>query len=314
MNLINNIYSNFKPFQSFNFEKKWLNLNFLYEEQKIQVKCLFMKKIYTSLFILLAFSCGIFGQIAPVVPSSVSIANTSVAVQNEWSAFQNTAALAHIDKAEASMQFENRFMLKELSTRSIQGAIHTKYANVGLSYSYHGYSLYNEMIGGIGLARNFDDKFSMGVQFNYYTAYFSAAEESRYRGTVLAQFGISSRIFPKLIVGFHTFNPFQNNIKTENTEKRLPSIFSIGTNYEFADNLVWLTQIDKEVSSNFRFASGFEYAMIEQLTVKLGAYGQDYLVPAIGFGLHLKGFHFNLNTELHPQLGLNTLANLKYRF
>jgi hypothetical protein len=237
-----------------------------------------------------------------------------VAVQNEWNAFQNTAALAHIEKAEVSVQHENRFMLSELSTRSIQAGMHTDYVNIGISYSYHGYSVYNEMIGGLGLARNFGDMFSMGLQFNYYTAYFSAEEESRYRGTLLTQFGVSSKIFPKLTVGFHTFNPFQNSIKTENSTKRLPSIFSIGTNYEFAENLIWLTQMDKEVSSNFRFATGFEYTMIEQLTVKLGAYGQDYLVPALGFGLHLGNFHFNLNGELHPQLGLNTLANLKYSF
>lgn len=273
-----------------------------------------MRKIYLSLCVFLVLPALVAGQIAPVVPTSTSIANTSVAVQNEWNAFQNTSALAHIEKAEVAFQYENRFMLKELSTRSIQAGLHTSFANVGISYSYHGYSEYNEMIGGIGLARNFNDVFSMGVQFNYYAAYFSAAEESRYRGALLTQFGVSSKIFPKLTVGFHTFNPFQTNIKTENTVKRLPSIFSIGTNYAFADNIIWLTQIDKEVSSNFRFATGFEYTMIKQLTVKLGAYGQDYLVPALGFGLHFGDFHFNLNGELHPQLGLNTLANLKYSF
>lgn len=273
-----------------------------------------MKKIYSTILVFLGVSSFMFGQIAPVVPSSTSIANTSVAVQNEWNAFQNTAALANIEQNEASAQYENKYMLKELSTRSIQAGFHTKYVNVGLAYSYHGYSVRNEMLGGIGLARNFGDMFSMGVQFNYYTAYFSAADESRYRGTVLTQFGVSSRIFPKLTVGFHTFNPFQSGINTENTVVRLPSIFSIGTNYEFAENLVWLTQIDKEVSSNFRFATGFEYTMIKQLTVKLGAYGQDYLVPALGLGLHLGDFHFMMNAEMHPQLGLNSLANLKYRF
>lgn len=273
-----------------------------------------MRKSYLLLLVFIIHGALACGQIAPVVPSSTSIANTSVAVQNEWNAFQNVSALAHIEKAEASAQYENRFMLKELSTRSIQAGFHTNFVNIGLAYSYHGYSVYNEMLAGVGFARNFGDMFSMGVQFNYYTAYFSAAEESRYRGTLLTQFGVSSKIFPKLTVGFHTFNPFQTNIQTENTIKRLPSIFSIGTNYEFTDNLVWLTQIDKEVSSNFRFATGFEYTMIEQLTVKLGAYGQDYLVPALGFGLHFGDFNFDLNCELHPQLGLNTLANLKYRF
>ncbi len=272
-----------------------------------------LQKTVLSFLLLTGASFG-FSQIAPVVPFSTSIANTSVAVLDEWNAFHNIPALAHIEKMEFSMQYENRYMLNELSTKSVQAGFNANFVNVGLSFSYHGYSIYNEMLAGLGIARNFGDKFSMGVQFDYYTAYFHAADESRYRGAVLAQFGVASSIFPKLTVGFHTFNPFQTNIKTEFTEKRIPSIFSIGANYAFADNLKWLTQIDKEVSSNFRYATGFEYTMIKDLTVKLGAYGSDYLVPAIGLGLHLGGFHFNLNGELHPLLGLNTIANLKYKF
>ena len=276
-------------------------------------RCLPMKRL--CLFLLLAARIsGSMAQIAPVVPSSVSIANTPVAVLTEWSAFQNTAALAGVEHIEVAAQYENRFMMKELSTRSVQAGFNANFVNVGLSYSYQGYSLYNEMIAGLGIARNFSDKFSMGVQFNYYTAYFSGNDQNRYRGALLAQFGVASTIFPKLTVGFHTFNPFQTNIKTEFSEKRIPSVFSIGTNYAFADNLTWLTQIDKEVSSNFRFASGFEYTMIRELTLKLGAFGTDYLIPCLGFGLHLGKFHFNLNGELHPLLGLNTAANLKYRF
>jgi hypothetical protein len=248
------------------------------------------------------------------VPSAVSIANTSVAVQNEWNAFQNVSALAHVENLEASVQYENHFMVKELSTKSVQVAKNLKSVNIGTSFSYFGYSLYNDMIAGLGFARNFDDKFSMGIQFNYYTTYFSGEEINRYRATIFPQFGISSKISPKLTIGFNAFNPFQSNIKTEYTLKRIPSVFSLATNYSFAENLVWLSQIDKEVSSNFRFASGFEYAMIDQLTVKLGAYAQDNLVPCLGINLHLKKINVYLNTELHPQLGLNTQICLKYKY
>lgn len=272
-----------------------------------------MKRLSILLFLII-YIPGLSAQVASVVPTSSSIANTSAAVLNDWNAFQNVPALGNIKRTEVSAQYENRFMIKELNTRSLQAGFNAQYVNVGLSFSYMGYSTYNEMIAGLGIARNFSDKFSMGVQFDYYTAYFSAAEESRYRGVLLAQFGIASQIFPKLTVGFNAFNPFQTNIKTEYTEKRIPSIFSLGTNYAFADNLIWLSQIDKEVNHDFRFASGFEYTMIKELTIKLGAYETDFLVPCLGFGIHLGDFHFNLNGELHPQLGLNTIANLKYRF
>lgn len=273
-----------------------------------------MKKRPFVILLLLSLLIPATAQIAPVVPASTSIANTSVANQDEWSAFQNVASLAHIGKMEFSAQYENKFMLKELSIRSAQAGFSTKFANIGASFSYHGYSVYNEMLIGLGIARNFGDKFSMGVQFDYYNAYFTTPEENRYRGAVLAQLGVSSRLMDNLTIGFHTFNPFQTNIETDYSTKRLPSIFSIGANYEFAKNVKWLTQIDKEVSSNFRFATGFEYTMIEALTVKLGAYAYENIVPCLGVGVHLGKFDFNLNAELDPYLKLNTLANLKYRF
>jgi hypothetical protein len=55
-----------------------------------------MKKIC---FALLSATClinNINAQIAPVVPSSSSIADASVAVENDWSSFRNTASLAYI--------------------------------------------------------------------------------------------------------------------------------------------------------------------------------------------------------------------------
>lgn len=150
------------------------------------------------------------------------------------------------------------------------------------------------------------------MNFNYYTAYFSAS--SSYRSAFLPQLGLSARLSSKLTLGFHSFNPFQSNIRTEYTTKRIPSIFSMGTAYYFSPELVWRSQIDKEVSSNYRFASGFEYQMLQQLSVKAGVYGSDYLIPCLGFGFHTGKFLVDLHCEMHPLLGLNTLAGITYRF
>ncbi|PIF02605.1 MAG: hypothetical protein CR965_00470 [Paludibacter sp.] len=271
------------------------------------------KKILTTI-VFFYITLISFAQMSPVVPNSIAVSNTSTAVLDEWNAFQNVTALAHVNKLEVATQYENKFMIPELGTGSVQAGFNAKYINVGFSYSYQGYSLYNEMIAGVGLARNFGDKFSMGLQFNYYTAYFSAKEESRYRGTVVGQLGVVAHITPKLIVGFHSFNPFQTNIKTEYSEKVVPSIYSFGSNYAFNKNFRWLMQVDKEVSTDFRFASSFEYTMIDALTFRLGASSSEYLIPTFGFGVHLGRFHINLNGELHPILGFNSMANLKYKF
>ena len=270
-----------------------------------------MKK-YRLLFAILLLGQALHGQIATVIPSSASIAMTSVADTHTWSAFNNPAILGYLDKSELGLQVENRFLLKELSTKSIQFALPTALLNTGLSFSHFGYSLYHEMLFGVGFARNFSDKFAMGVQLNYYTAFFSASNSNH--GTFLPQIGISVKLSPDFSLGFNTFNPFQSNIKTELVIKRLPSTFCLGTEYFFSGDFVWRTQVDKEVSSNYRFATGFEYQMLHNLAFKLGGYSSDYLVPCLGVGFKTRAFLIDLNCEMHPLLGLNTLAAIKYRF
>jgi len=266
----------------------------------------------TILFLIITLSRLCFSQISNILPASSAIAETSVSDSRNWMVFNNPAMLGYVEKPEIGIQYENKYLIPELSTKSVHFGLPTNLLNAGLSFSHFGYSLYHEMILGLGFARNFSDKFAMGVQFNYYTAYFTASNS--YRGALLPQIGLSVKFSPIFNVGFNTFNPFQTNIQTEFVTKRLPSVFSLGSEYFFSPELVWRTQIDKELSSNYRFATGFEYQMLQNFKVKLGAYGSDYLVSCLGLGFKTGSFLIDLNCDMHPLLGLNTLAALKYRF
>ncbi len=270
-----------------------------------------MKNI-VSLLVVYLFVYPVFCQIPSTLPSSSSIAQTSVADKQNWSAFTNPAMLGYLEQTEFGVQFENRYLLNELSTKSMQVGFSSKLVCTGVSFSHFGYSQYHEMIAGIGFARNFSNKFAMGVQANYFTSYFSASNS--YRGAFFPQVGLSVLLSPTFSIGFNASNPFQSVIKNEYVTKRIPSVFSLGTEYLFSQELIWHTQIDKEVSSNYRYATGFDYRMLEQLTVKLGGYWLDYLVPCLGVGAKAGSFLIDLNCELHPLLGLNTFASVHYRF
>lgn len=270
-----------------------------------------MKRIILILAIF-THSLLLRAQITNNIPSSSSIANTGTADTQHWTSFNNPAMIGYLEKPELGLQFENRYLISELSTKSVQLGLTSKFVNTGLSFSHFGFSLYHEMVVGIGFARNFSNNFAMGVQFNYYSAYFSASNS--YRGALFPQVGLSVKLNPNFSLGFNAFNPFQSNIQTDFTLKRLPSVFSFGSEYFFAPELSWRAQIDKEVSSNYRFATGFDYRMLQSLSIKLGAYNSDYLVPCIGFGWHIGSVLFDLNCELHPLLGLNSMAAVKYRF
>jgi len=271
-----------------------------------------MKKRNVITIAVLFLYMQVFSQISQIIPTATSIANTSVSDSKSWTAFNNPALISYIDKAEIGIQYENRFIIKELSTKSFNAAYATDFVNTGLSFSYFGYSLYHEMLFGLGFARNFSDKFALGVQFNYLNAFFLAS--NNYKGSFFPQIGLNICLSPIFNLAFNTFNPFQANIKNEFTIKRIPSVFSLGTAYYFSDELVWRIQIDKEISSSYRFATGFDYEMLHFLKIKIGTYFNDYLVPCLGMGFKMSSFNFDLNGEFHPLLGVNSFASVKYHF
>lgn len=270
-----------------------------------------MSKICISL-IFCCISLSSFSQISNILPSSGSIGSTSVADSHHWSAFSNPASVGYSDFAEIGLQYENKFVIKELSTKSAQLIVPTHLLNAGVSFSQFGYSLYHETLLGVAFARNFGNKFAMGLQVNYYDAY-SIATNS-HSAVFLPQLGLSIRFSPRFNLGFQTFNPFQTSIQTEYTTKLIPSVFSLGTEYFFTSDLVWRTQIDRELHYNYRFATGFEYQMLEMVTVKLGGYGYDYLIPCLGVGFNFGRLCIGVDCETHPLLGLTARGSVKYRF
>ncbi|MCL1867955.1 MAG: hypothetical protein FWF72_03260 [Paludibacter sp.] len=268
-----------------------------------------MKKIFILFFAIIPLVSA--AQLENSISGSSSIAETSVSDARQWSAFHNPANLGYLTKTEFGAIFENRFFIKELSTKIAQAGIATSKVNVGIGVSHFGYSIYHDILAGVALARDFSGKFALGVSLNYFASYF--VQENRYRGAVLGQIGANIKISDRMNVGFNAFNPFLTNVKTETSVKKLPSVYSLGTRYFFAKSVAWRTQIDKELNANYRFATGFDYYLKDIFSLKLGIYGYDYLISCLGVGFCFSNFHFDLNAEMHPQLGINTFAMLKYK-
>jgi hypothetical protein len=164
-------------------------------------------------------------QISNVVPNSQKHCDAVFDMQR-WSAFANPAALCSAEVPEAGIAFENRYMLSELSTKSIDFALPLKYLSTGISASHFGFATYHEILVGVSFARDFSSHFSFGVAFNYFSTYF--AESSRYSGILFPQIGLQTRLTPSIHLGFSVFNPFQSHIVYEQNIKRLRSVFRLG--------------------------------------------------------------------------------------
>ena len=90
-----------------------------------------MKKLLllTCLLPILAFAQGWY----PGGGRSMSMANASVALNDEWSFFNNPGALGAQDKFSAGLSYENRFLLKELQSQKVKVSEVTEGNEFGMS-------------------------------------------------------------------------------------------------------------------------------------------------------------------------------------
>ena len=275
-----------------------------------------MKKTVSFLLIcLLPFLPMAAQSVVSAIPASIAPANASTAYADRWAVFHNPAILVGEKKISATAGFENRFMLKELGTASLGVAVPTKYVQVGGAFSFYGISeAYYEIQAGIAVSRQFHEKFSMGVQFNYFSVYFSPTE--RNKGTVIAQIGFLSQVIKNLYLGFSAYNPLQTNIKSSTAlNKRIPSVFSLGAMYRFTPKALWVAQVDKEIGNTVHWATGFEYQIVDELSLRLGGYGSPGpFVPTLGFGVNFWKIRIDANFEYHLRLGLNSIAKVSCEF
>ena len=271
-----------------------------------------MGRIYLFLLLLFWGFLSLHAQVATIVPSSYAPGNAFVAYNSDWQPFQNPAALGQSKNLILTVLYENRYITRELGNAVASVAVPTKYINIGASFSYFGYASYNEILSAITVSRSFGEKLNIGVEFDYYTLYLSSSE--RYRGTFTTQVGVQLQVLPNFMIGINVFNPVFSKIKTDLLTKSLPSVFSLGTNYRLHEKVSWLVQVDKEVHSSVRWATGFEYAFFDEFMVRVGGYGSDYFVPTLGAAVAFDGFRFHLHTEYRYPLGLTMMGVLQYQF
>lgn len=248
--------------------------------------------------------------IAIIIAHSLNIANIQTARMDNWTTGQNPASLVELYPFQIAATYENHYMNHALHTATIQSAFCSQYINVGVGFSFFGYSKYQEMMTGITLSKKFG-RFSLGIQANYITIY--CGDYLKYKGTFIPELGCIINITPTFNLGFWTFNPFLQKIQVIEQEKRnLPSIYSIGTDYLFHPDIRWGVQFDYDIFSSWRIASNIEWKCCDILILKLGAYYKDNIVGCLGMELMFDKWGLNQLYEYNSLLGFSSQTCIYY--
>ncbi len=274
-----------------------------------------MKKFILTLSLLAScFYSHATNEITPQGARSSGLANSSVTLFDVWSVFNNQAGLARVNSISAGIYYENRFLVKSLSSGSFAFALPTDYGTFGLSYYSFGTSGYRESKYGLAYGRSLGDKLNVGLQLNYLSTVLPE-NYGKFSG-VNAELGVQAKLTDELIIGAHIYN--LNRMKLPTLDDKIleyvPTIFKVGLQYKVSPKVILLSEVSKDIDNAISFRAGTEYSPNEILYIRIGV-ATNPSNYSFGFGYKLKSIALDISASYHqilgftPQVGFNWNLN-----
>ena len=127
------------------------------------------KRVYISIVYIL-LSCLTLSAETPYLFGHSAIGNgmgkTGLTYPGISQAFNNQALLSDIKKLSFAANYESRFNLKELATKTLSIAIPAGNVTLGTKYSHFGYSDYSRSFVGLAAGIKLSKDFSAGVEID----------------------------------------------------------------------------------------------------------------------------------------------------
>ncbi|MCK9448289.1 MAG: hypothetical protein M0Q41_04845 [Bacteroidales bacterium] len=267
-------------------------------------------KILWVCFIFFPATLLAFEGIGSIGGRSAAMGNASVALTDFWAIQNNPAGIALQQNITAGFAYQSRFMMKELSLKSVAVSAPMNFGVLGLSFNQFGYSLYNENKLGIAYARAFGANYRLGIQLDYLYHYI-ADDYEHFKG-VTFELGAQADITDNFSIGAYVFN-LPHLKRSKLTNEMIPIILRFGFLYKFTPSLIGLAEFGKGLDFEPDLRFGAEYEVTSYFVVRSGI-GVNPGIVTFGTGLLLNAFSFDIAAELHPVLGASLQAGLIYTF
>ena len=264
------------------------------------------------LFFWLLFAAASWGQIYPQIGARANaLGGTALSSVDVFSVYNNPGAFGMLDKTAVGVNYENRYLLKELSTQSLAFGYHSKKAgNFGVHMQQYGFSLYREIQGGITYGMKFYKNFSGGISLNFHRI--ALGENYGNKNTFSAALGLLYDMNDELSFSMRVLNLNRAKLAADQDE-RLPTTFALGARYNFSDKAFWTLEAEKDLIYPLNVKSGIEIQPHPIFAVRFGVMSYPFQASA-GFGLKFSNFYFDMASSWHAQLGLSPSAGLHYEF
>jgi hypothetical protein len=239
----------------------------------------------------------------PAGAAEAGMGNACVMKPGFWSSFQNQANLGYNNSFGCGLNYEDRFRISELGTRSIAITVPAGKASIGALYSHFGYTDYKREMTGLACGIKLSEKISAGVQ----TDYFSEKLSGEYNNIQSLTFETGLIFLPSenTRIGIHLFNPIPNSLR----KTYLPATLRIGAGTEL--NKLLFLGIEAEMSSGSKLIirTGFEYEALKKLWLR-GGFSTENNSFSFGLGYLAKSVKLDLGFSTHEKLGVTSSVSI----
>jgi len=234
-----------------------------------------------------------------------AMGSAAVAQPGLWALGHNPAGLAQLERPAVGLFAENRFLLPELSTGTLAGALPTRSGVFGLSFSQFGYSLYSQSRLGLAFAKQLGQGLGAAVQLNYFRLRLS---EEPGLNAVVADLGLRYQVFERLALATHLFNPSQSGYLDPNRAEDLPTYLRAGLWWTPDEKTQIGAQFEKDLRLPPSFSAGLSYQLVDGLWLR-GGFSSQPAALSFGLGYQAGLLRVGLAFSMHQVLGYTPHAD-----
>ncbi|MFZ0282153.1 MAG: hypothetical protein WAL29_10915, partial [Bacteroidales bacterium] len=223
-----------------------------------------------------------------------------------WSSFHNQALLCDYQSLSIGVNYENRFNISELGTRTAGAIIPAGKTTLGIQYSNFGYKDFMRQSAGIACAMKLSGKISAGIQIDY----LGERSSGEYGGSKALTFEAGVILIPaeRIRIGLHLFNPVPGSIR----KRYLPSAIRAGAGINLSEGLFAGAELQICTGRKLVARTGFEYEVAKKFRIR-GGFSSENTSFSFGLGYNLKSVCIDLGFLSHENLGITTSASLIFK-
>ncbi|WP_142601727.1 PorV/PorQ family protein [Solitalea koreensis] len=238
-----------------------------------------------------------------------AMANAGSAMSDIWNVSYNPAGFTAIKSPTVSFGYDNRFVTKELSVKSVVAAFPVQTNYFGCSFSSTGFESYNVMLSSLSYGKKLSERFSAGLKFNYHSL---NIESYGLTYTFSVDLGIQAKLTDQLVLATQIVNPTRAKFGNDLINP-IETIFCLGALYTFSPKAFITTEVEKSLGFPVNTKVGMEYKPLEMVAVR-GGISSFPLRQYFGMGILLKKIKLDVAASTHVSLGYSPQFSLGYEF